>query len=174
MLVVRRCKLSQSRLCPVCEKEIPINDYYAQSYYLCPHCWSDLKKTSNEDYIDNRRRTLEQDSETKTDMNREIPKWYWVKYYLAGFLTCLVLGFLIGNFFRKNFLILMATPKPFTFLDFIVVSGLCLPFGLIAGCIGGRLEKKFPNPSNQVWFIFFTVILVPILIAGAIALLFVT
>ena len=144
--------MSEMKICPVCVNEIPEN-----AKYVCPNCWSDLQKFSDVEYVANQIRIFQQESVAQAKRKKKRGRWSWGKYYLVGILTCLSVGIIAEHIISSINELLMEEPQSFNFQDFIFITGIFLPFGLLAGFISSQLEEKFRNPMLRGWFIYLTI-----------------
>ena len=144
--------MSESRICPVCVNEIP-----EDAKFVCPYCWSELKKLADVEYVANQIRAYHQESVAQAKREKKRSKWTWGKYYLTGILTCVGVGFIAEYAVSYLNELLMETPQSFDLLDFLGRIGYILPFGLLAGFISSQLEGRFADPKLHGWFIYLTI-----------------
>ena len=140
--------MSESRICPVCEKEIP-----EDARFLCPHCHFELKWLDEEEAIQKARQNFtgelftDGDSSEMGSRSNESNQLNG-KYYVSGG----VVSFIVGVILSLMWVDAGLTP---------IYSIFALPGGLLAAYIGTRLEKKFTNAPalHKIGFVFLCVIL---------------
>jgi len=96
MIDVRRCAMSESRICPVCENDIP-----EDARFLCPHCHFELKWLEDEEAIQDARQNFTGELFTNKD-NSELVEKSNESNQLEGYLS--VIGGVIFLGVAVNFL----------------------------------------------------------------------
>ena len=126
--------MSESRICPVCENEIP-----EDARFLCPHCQFELKGFYDDNYISNRRRTYQREE----DALKGIKKVYFNFAGILGVVVAQIVYFKWGPYIEGGWALFC---MPFYIL-------LSLPLGLYTGKLSFRLEKKL-NRGLIIMFAF--------------------
>ena len=129
--------MSDNRICPVCEKEIP-----EDARYFCPFCRLNLRLIQNNLAVQRARQNYYGEiTQDQGNFFKWTPYLSVVlritgrrKHYIAGVLVSLFVGFLfVQGYFAP--------------LYFCIVF---LPFGTLAGFVGNLLEKKSTKTSPQM------------------------
>ena len=126
--------MSKNRICPVCENEIPDD-----ARFECHHCWSDLKKISDEDYVTTRRLTYQQENEKRKAQENASRTKEHRKAGILGALIAPIIYLVIGDSGDTGWWVCLL---PLGWL-------LCLPLGLLTGHLGLYIEKKLIKPMNS-------------------------
>jgi len=145
--------MSESRICPVCENEIPED----ARYYYCPHCFFDFEILNDEIAIQEARQkftgellTVEKRPENKVEKSyaEQDSSISWA-LYAVGVLGNLLFGlFIVDGASDGHFYF------PFGRWFFF------LPFGILAGYIGTWMEKMAPlTLPGKLGLLIFTIIL---------------
>ncbi len=155
--------MSENRICPVCEKDIP-----EDARFECPLCHLNLIWLDDEIAIQEARqkftgklfpveRHIEKEvEEPYVELDSSV-KW---EHYSVG---------VLGNFLFGLFIFVVASDGHFYFpaIGFI----LFLPFGILAGYIGTLLEKESAQTLSQKLGLLFLTIILSVIFSFIVALL---
>lgn len=126
--------MSESRICPVCENEIPEN-----ATFVCPYCSFELKSLDDENAIEKARKIFKEEKYTKREIHKSIEDFQdknvsKIKHFLPGILWVLVFSVSFelraGHFYGV----------------FLGIFGL--PVVLVGGIISYQMEKKFKKSQR--------------------------
>ena len=124
--------MNETRICPVCENEIPED----ASYYYCPYCFCffDREKRNDDEAIESAKQNLDR---VKNDKSISA-----TGHLIAGFIGALVAQVVYFIVWPWGAIDMQCFAMPTFFL-------LSLPFGLLTGYLGYLLEKKLNRRLNM-------------------------
>ena len=122
--------MSESRICPVCEKEIP-----ADARFLCPHCHFELKWLDDDGEIEKARKIFKMGNHKKLEIQNSQEDFHdknisKLKHFIPSFFGVLVFSVWLEWYGWGHY-----------YGCFCPVFSL--PFVLVGGIISYQLEKKF-------------------------------